>query len=349
MVCVAILGLCMSQAEAGWDSKWVSAGTGGAASDWYDANNWAPIEGNSLPHPPSVSQRGVLNTLSGAVAPLDKVVNIDGGIAFVFELWVGGNGAPPHLPISIGGSMTLNILNDATLFVGTNRPPNAAAMFVGQTTITDTTINIDSSTLFLGKSFGVPHKTQIHAFAGDSQWNLTNGASLVASVFRSDGNTDVDISISGGSVLDLEDLRFSNSPNKSIDIVGTGSQLIVRFDLSPFGNRLTDIQNWISSDTIVAEGGAGTVLISPLDGIDMANGVVLTSALEGDFDVDGDVDGNDFLLWQRDISVGSLSNWETNFGVTTGAAFTSAVPEPSTMVLACLSLVGFSVRRRRSR
>jgi len=41
--------------------------------------------------------------------------------------------------------------------------------------------------------------------------------------------------------------------------------------------------------------------------------------LEGDFDSDGVVDGHDFLAWQRNQTVGSLSAWEANFG-NTGAA-----------------------------
>ena len=40
------------------------------------------------------------------------------------------------------------------------------------------------------------------------------------------------------------------------------------------------------------------------------------SPLAGDFDVNGDVDGLDFLAWQQDPNVGLLSNWETNYGTT---------------------------------
>jgi hypothetical protein len=75
----------------------------------------------------------------------------------------------------------------------------------------------------------------------------------------------------------------------------------------------------------------------------------------GDFDVDGDVDGRDFLVWQRNTSVGSLSDWQANYGTsgggganppettfrfgsvvfdpTAGVAAATAVPEPSTAIL----------------
>jgi len=36
--------------------------------------------------------------------------------------------------------------------------------------------------------------------------------------------------------------------------------------------------------------------------------------LLGDFDADGDADGADFLVWQRDMNVGNLADWENDFG-----------------------------------
>lgn len=54
--------------------------------------------------------------------------------------------------------------------------------------------------------------------------------------------------------------------------------------------------------------------------------------LTGDFDNDGDVDGRDFLVWQRNPSVGSLNDWRNNYG--TGSLTAAvAVPEPGTVLL----------------
>jgi len=53
----------------------------------------------------------------------------------------------------------------------------------------------------------------------------------------------------------------------------------------------------------------------------------------GDFDNDGDVDGADFLTWQRNPGVGNLSAWESNFGNTGVLTATQAVPEPATGLL----------------
>ena len=79
---------------------------------------------------------------------------------------------------------------------------------------------------------------------------------------------------------------------------------------------------------------------------------LFTPGLLGDFDMDEDVDGADFLAWQRGFgatyNAGDLNDWQANYGATPGALATStSVPEPSTLALCfVLGLVGV-VRRRR--
>lgn len=69
----------------------------------------------------------------------------------------------------------------------------------------------------------------------------------------------------------------------------------------------------------------------------------------GDFDDDGDVDGRDFLLWQRDPNIGSLADWQANYGAPALAAITAAspaVPEPTTSVLLPMVVCTFICSRR---
>ncbi len=85
---------------------------------------------------------------------------------------------------------------------------------------------------------------------------------------------------------------------------------------------------------------------------------------DADFDADGDVDGADFLVWQRNVGTASgatlamgdadddddvdaddLAAWSAQFGSTSPAAVrANAVPEPSTLALALASTL--AVRRR---
>jgi hypothetical protein len=91
--------------------------------------------------------------------------------------------------------------------------------------------------------------------------------------------------------------------------------------------------------------------------------ILFSMALPGDFDFDGDVDGRDFLVWQRNPSVGDLADWQSNYGVgslTTSVANypaatasseigASPVPEPGTSVLmAGLLFLNCYVRRTRT-
>jgi hypothetical protein len=92
----------------------------------------------------------------------------------------------------------------------------------------------------------------------------------------------------------------------------------------------------------------GSVALAPRLVVDA---VVATPGQDGDFDGDGDVDGNDFLKWQRGESAGGMTTteldlWKGNFGNATSAV--AAVPEPATDALgAALVAVVCAVRRRR--
>ena len=70
----------------------------------------------------------------------------------------------------------------------------------------------------------------------------------------------------------------------------------------------------------------------------------------GDFD--GDVDGRDFLIWQRGdspnpLSAGDLAIWQSQYGSPNLVAAAAAVPEPqSLLLLACSSLALISYKSR---
>jgi len=67
-------------------------------------------------------------------------------------------------------------------------------------------------------------------------------------------------------------------------------------------------------------------------------GVGTGPLLAGDFDNDNDVDGADFLTWQRNPTVGSLTDREDDFGSTGALATANVVPEPATWRLLFVGL-----------
>jgi hypothetical protein len=93
-----------------------------------------------------------------------------------------------------------------------------------------------------------------------------------------------------------------------------------------------------------------------------ASDAPLPDLVAGDYDYDRDVDGADFLLWQRDF--GSTTNlaadgngdlvvdgldldvWKASFGASATAAI-AAVPEPSSLVLLATAVWGACFRKRR--
>jgi hypothetical protein len=69
------------------------------------------------------------------------------------------------------------------------------------------------------------------------------------------------------------------------------------------------------------------------------------SGIPGDFDSDGDVDGRDFLMWQRDASVGNLSDWQANYGLSALETHIAVIPEPMTASL-ILSVLLIFIKRK---
>lgn len=63
------------------------------------------------------------------------------------------------------------------------------------------------------------------------------------------------------------------------------------------------------------------------------------AGVPGDFDTDVDVDGADFLHWQRG-GVGSLTDWQSNYGMS-AVPVAATIPEPGLCVLAICGLVSY--------
>jgi hypothetical protein len=113
---------------------------------------------------------------------------------------------------------------------------------------------------------------------------------------------------------------------------------------SLFGKTVTEL-------TLLDLNNNGQILMQVgLSGPENWRGLVLATpaAIPGDFDFDDDVDGRDFLLWQRNQSVGDLSDWQTNYGAGALVVNSVAVPEPGVgMSFAAIGMAFVSRRNRK--
>ena len=80
----------------------------------------------------------------------------------------------------------------------------------------------------------------------------------------------------------------------------------------------------------------------------------LVNGVSGDYDFDSNVDGADFLAWQRGdsptpLSAAELAAWEASYGnLGTLSAARVGVPEPSTLLLASFAVCALLHRKRRT-
>lgn len=77
----------------------------------------------------------------------------------------------------------------------------------------------------------------------------------------------------------------------------------------------------------------------------------IVASAAGDFDGDSDVDGADFLAWQKGypgtFTAGDLADWQGNYGTGTAVAAVGAVPEPAAVVLALGGVLMLAATRAR--
>jgi hypothetical protein len=126
--------------------------------------------------------------------------------------------------------------------------------------------------------------------------------------------------------------------------LGPGEVMI--FDPTPFtigrGMFNNGVTDW--SDALIDEVRVSNTALLPNEFL-----FVTVPGADGDFDEDGDVDGRDFLAWQRGespspLSAGDLEAWQDAYGA--GGLSTVSVPEP-TAALLISGLLGVVMSTRR--
>ena len=160
---------------------------------------------------------------------------------------------------------------------------------------------------------------------GAAQGTLYDVVNVASAAFL---GGELDLKLTGG---------FVPAPSQTFTIMSAAA-IAGSFSNVPNGGRLNT-------------SGGGSFRVNYGPGSAFAPSLIVLSAfqssLNGDFDVDGDVDGNDFLVWQRGgspnpNSAADLALWRANFG-STGVATTNSIPEPCAGWLAVLG-ISFSHR-----
>ena len=194
----------------------------------------------------------------------------------------------------------------------------------------------------------------------------TTGEDNIAFSFGIPSSTDV---------LAIRDAFFGISAG-SADFDGPVSNLDFRtkssrtdFHTTLFDDAGADLQGGAASPNLSTEnltrilsGSSETITIpyrfalgGSFEGSFLEGQIVASRSLgaAGDFDGDGDVDGSDFLAWQRGFgttfTAQDLLDWQTNFGgALLATSSSSAVPEPSSLVVALVfGFLAIQTKRRR--
>lgn len=176
-------------------------------------------------------------------------------------------------------------------------------------------------------------------FGGTVTFNLTPGPSGINPITITGTMSGGRLKLNGDNDtlnVDLSDYAF-----------GSSTMVLFEFEQQDPNQALED-----DFETVNITGGTATLVydtsIFPRE-VRLEN--ILPIGTPGDFDGDGDVDGADFLEWQRtDGTPGGLANWQGNYPPPLSAVSSvTAVPEPASVALTALGALNVACLSRRRR
>lgn len=207
--------------------------------------------------------------------------------------------------------------------------------------VTDTTINVNGGTGDIEDIF-------TGAQGAGSTLTLDGSSTLAADAIQE----GISLVLDGTSVATL--LGGNTIGDDLVDASGTITFLSAGAELITLRDSATDVRsrviNGLTGMSYLDDPSAWN--ITNWDGVSALASLQL-AAPDGDFDNDGDVDGADFLLWQRGgspnpLSPADLAAWQAAYNAGSNLA-AAAVPEPSAAILLVTTLLfGNAVGRQKN-
>jgi hypothetical protein len=263
--------------------------------------------------------------------------------------------------------------NNATLSVNNGWLKAAAEIQVGSAT-GDGELNIAASGTVFAPLVTVGASGELRG-TGDIVGNVLNNGLATPGTSTSPGTLDVsgNFAQNASGILKMEIASIASFDQLNIGgaLMAGGTLDVDLLSFSPVAGNTFDLFDFAASlgsftlDLPTLSGGLEWFTDNLLTTGEL--GVVSASVVEdADFDGDGDVDGRDFLTWQRgfglteqednslgdangdgDINGLDLAIWQTQYGQPSELATQTAVPEPTSFVL--IMLGGYAVALRRTR
>jgi len=166
----------------------------------------------------------------------------------------------------------------------------------------------------------------------DVNVTITNGLLEATSSLRTNGS----VVLNGGILRAGSYQEFFSTPG-SLE-VNEGGTLQLRASSESIAAVNTLVSNGYITTSSPQGTGAFQIGVVNVGGTDFTQVTLPPSGLDGDFDIDDDVDGNDFLIWQRGLGgnfdAADLADWRANFGSMSLAASLLPTPEPFSAVMA---------------
>jgi hypothetical protein len=330
----------------------VAAQWAGGSGNWSTNTSWIP---QLVPNTPTGNAQVVTfgTLITSPQSVFSNTTQTVNGLRFdnANKYAIGGNGSIALKSNTVGGTVApiIDVLNGS-------HELQLAVSLLNNTAVTTTSTGL----LDFNNTVNLGGNTLTNSGTGTINLNVgvTGGGSIVNSgTLGTAGTTPIAANLTSTGKL-LVDLGASNTDFFNITGNATVSGLldvVLEPGYTPAGTYTV----LTASGTLNAAG----LALDPSDAGQFSLGVsgkslVLTvsGGLAGDFDNDGDVDGRDFLAWQRGsspnpLSASDLADWQAGYGSPLTAEFgaTTAVPEPATLLIAFLSTVGLCcVRPRKS-